>query len=173
MTAKMTVIQEDITQLQVDAIVNAANSSLLGGGGVDGAIHRGAGPELLEECKNLGGCLTGQAKITDAYQLPCKKVIHTVGPIWHGGVQKEPELLRNCYINAITLAAENQLRSIAFPAISCGVYGYPIGQACEIAINTIAEQISYHIDIRKVIFCAFGDDIYNAYISAMQKLQMH
>lgn len=173
MTAKLTVIQEDITQLRVDAIVNAANTTLLGGGGVDGAIHRAAGPELLTECKTLGGCLTGEAKITNAYQLPCKKIVHTVGPIWRGGDHNEAALLRSCYENSIALGAQHNLRSIAFPAISCGIYGYPIEQACEIAINTIAEQISYFEDIRKVIFCAFGDDIYSAYISALQKLQMH
>lgn len=173
MSAKITLLRDDITQLQVDVIVNAANSSLLGGGGVDGAIHRAAGPELLEACRKLDGCDAGQAKITPGYQLSAKNVIHTVGPIWRGGNSNEAELLANCYRNSLALAAEHGLRSIAFPAISCGVYGYPVKSACEIAVSTISEQVSHHSPLRKVILCAFDSNVYQHWLNALGNTQYH
>ena len=173
MTAKITLIQEDITRLQVDAIVNAANTSLLGGGGVDGAIHRAAGPELLETCRKLDGCATGDAKLTKGFNLPAAYVIHTVGPVWQGGQHGEAELLAACYQRCIEIAVTHQIRSIAFPAISCGVYGYPVKQACEIAVNTISEQISQHQNIRKVILCAFDDIVYQHWLAALGNIKMH
>ncbi len=167
MTGKIEVLKTDITTLTVDAIVNAANSSLLGGGGVDGAIHRAAGPELVAECRTLDGCPAGQAKITRGYRLPARFVIHTVGPVWHGGAYDEPALLASCYRSCFALAWERGLKTLAFPAISCGVYGYPIPQAVEIAVRETRAALDAHAEIEQVIFACFGDAVYRAYLRAV------
>jgi len=163
MPDRLRAVEVDITRLEVDAIVNAANNSLLGGGGVDGAIHRAAGPELLRECRALGGCATGDAKITRGYRLPAKRVIHTVGPVWDGGGSGEPDLLASCYRRSLALALENGVRTIAFPAISCGVYGYPMGQAAEIAVRESRLFIEEHQAIEQVTFALFGPSALAAY----------
>ncbi|GEP43844.1 O-acetyl-ADP-ribose deacetylase [Brevifollis gellanilyticus] len=158
MTAKLETLQGDITKLDVDAIVNAANSSLLGGGGVDGAIHRAAGSDLLAECRMLNGCRTGEAKITQGYKLKARHIIHTVGPVWNGGRSGEPEKLRACYANSLRLAAEQGLQSIAFPCISTGVYRFPPDKAAEIAIETARTFLQTPTSLQHIIFCCFGPD---------------
>ena len=160
---KIDIVRGDITKFDVDAIVNAANTTLLGGGGVDGAIHRAAGPELLAECRTLGGCRPGEAKLTQGYRLSARFVIHTVGPFWTGGKRGEPQILANCYRNSLQLAVKNRIRTIAFPAISCGAYGYPIREAAWIAVDTTREFLATDNKIDKVIFVLWGDDIYEAY----------
>jgi O-acetyl-ADP-ribose deacetylase (regulator of RNase III) len=166
---RIEVLEEDITQLDVDAIVNAANSSLLGGGGVDGAIHRAAGPKLLEECRTLGGCPTGEARITKGYDLPARYVIHTVGPVWQGGRQGEDEDLANCYRNSLALAVRHGVKSIAFPAISTGAYRFPLDRAARIAVREVADFLAREPSLERVVFACFGDATRRAYESALSR----
>ncbi len=165
--ARIEVVHADITTLDVDAIVNAANSSLLGGGGVDGAIHRAAGPELLAECRSLGGCETGSAKITRGYRLKARHVIHAVGPIWHGGERREAELLASCHRVALELAAAAGCRSVAFAAISCGIYGYPHDEAARIAIDTVRAELPRHPGLELVRFAVFDPSVERAFRAAL------
>jgi O-acetyl-ADP-ribose deacetylase (regulator of RNase III) len=160
---KLELLRGDITKVAVDAIVNAANATLQGGGGVDGAIHRAAGPELLEECRPLGGCRPGKAKITRGYRLPARFIIHTVGPFWSGGKRGEAEVLANCYRNSLGVAVKNGVKTIAFPAISCGAYRYPIAEAAKIAVVTTQEFLQAHSEMEKVIFVVWDDEIFAIY----------
>lgn len=169
MREKLQAQQVDIVTLEVDAIVNAANAALLGGGGVDGAIHRAAGPELLEACRTLNGCPTGQAKITRGYRLPAKHVIHTVGPVWHGGTRGEPDLLASCYRFSLRLAVDHHLRRIAFPAISCGVYGYPLEAAAQIAVRECAAFLAETEGLELIIFACFDRHMLDLYQAELQR----
>ena len=164
---KIEIVRGDITKLDVDAIVNAANTTLLGGGGVDGAIHRAAGPELLAECKTIGGCPTGEARITRGYRLPARYVIHTVGPVYRGS-EKDPVLLAGCYRNSLKLAVDNKCTTIAFPAISCGVYGYPIEKACRIAVDTTCDFLDSHGGIDRVLFVLFSPEHEKLYLNYLE-----
>lgn len=168
--ARIDIVQGDITTLAVDAIVNAANAGLLGGGGVDGAIHRAAGPELLEACRPLGGCPTGEVRVTPGFDLPARYVFHGVGPIWQGGHRGEPELLAGCYRHALQLAQENQLSSLAFPAISCGVYGYPHAEAVKMALDVVTAWMKHHRWPEKVVFVLFSPEMAALYESRLAEV---
>ena len=167
-TDRIEVVEGDITRLDVDAIVNAANESLLGGGGVDGAIHRAAGPRLLEECRGIGGCPTGQARITGAYDLPARHVVHTVGPVWRGGDRGEDGLLESCYRESLRLAAERGARTIAFPSISTGVYRFPVDRAAGVAVRTVTAGLAEHPSVRRVVLCCFDGRTAGVYRGALQ-----
>ena len=171
MQDRIEILKGDITKLKIDAIVNAANTSLLGGGGVDGAIHRAAGSKLIEECKTLNGCETGDAKITNGYNLPAKYVIHTVGPVWNGGDHNEDKLLSNCYTTSLKLAVENKIKAIAFPAVSTGVYGFPLERAARIAVKTILDFLNSDKSIKKVIFVCFDHKTYQTYEHTLGLIQ--
>jgi O-acetyl-ADP-ribose deacetylase (regulator of RNase III) len=166
---KFAVFKGDITKQSVDAIVNAANNSLLGGGGVDGAIHRAAGPELLEECKKLHGCQTGQAKITKGYRLPAKWVIHTVGPVWHGGDRDEDRLLASCYKSSLLLAAQHDVKTVAFPSISTGVYRFPVERAAQIAVSEIQSFLASHTSMEKIVMVCFDENTFQIYSRTAEK----
>lgn len=170
MLDRIAVIQGDITKQKVDAIVNAANNALLGGGGVDGAIHRAAGPGLLEECRKLNGCATGEAKITNGYDLPARWVIHTVGPVWQGGNHGEDELLAQCYRSCFALAEQYSIQTIAFPAISAGAYGFPLERAARIAVTEVKRFLESNASVEKVILVCFGERAYRCYLTAVQEI---
>ena len=170
MVDRMIVVEGDITAQKVDAIVNAANTSLLGGGGVDGAIHRAAGPALLEECRTLNGCAIGEARITNGYRLPARWVIHTVGPVWRGGRNQEDELLARCYRNSLALAVQHDVRTIAFPSISTGAYGFPLERATRIAVSEVRRFLETDDSIKKVIFVCFGEQAYRTYLDVVREL---
>jgi O-acetyl-ADP-ribose deacetylase (regulator of RNase III) len=167
---RLEALQASIVTLKVDAIANAANTTLLGGGGVDGAIHRAAGPELLAECRTLGGCPTGEARITKGYRLPAKYVIHTVGPVWHGGRQREPELLASCYRTSLALAVQHGIKTIAFPAISCGAYGYPLAEAVKIAVHECANTLTAERALEKIVFACFDQKMLELYRAEIDRL---
>ena len=172
MSAALHAFQGDITKLDVDVIVNAANSSLLGGGGVDGAIHRAAGPELVHECRLLGGCKTGQAKATKAYRLPAKYIVHTVGPVWRGGTNGEPELLASCYSRSVELAIAKSASTLAFPSISTGIFGYPIEQAARIAVGTVTSALRDQDVLSSVVFCCFSEADLKVYEQALREAEV-
>ncbi len=170
LNGRLDVVQADITTLAVDAIVNAANRTLLGGGGVDGAIHRAAGPGLLEECRRLGGCPVGEARVTGGYRLPARHVIHTVGPVWRGGTSGEPDLLASCYRNSLAAASALGLKTVAFPAISTGAYGYPVAAAARIAVTEVRDFLQRNLDIERVILCCFSNSDFQTYVQVADEV---